>query len=187
MVISMSTNWSQEKYIKSFRFAAEKHNNQIYPGTDWPYIVHLSIVCMEGIAALAHEPDLDGDLSVQCALLHDTLEDTEVTYADLKTQFGEQVANGVQALTKNSELEGKLARMADSLARIRKQPKEIWMVKMADRITNLQPPPVYWTYEKRIRYLEEAKEIHSSLKDASPYLSARLSEKMEAYKKYISL
>jgi len=60
------------------------------------------------------------------------------------------------------------------------------MVKMADRITNLQPPPGYWSNEKRSMYLEEAKEIHAVLKDASPYLSARLSDKIKAYKKYCS-
>jgi len=80
----MSSNWSQEKYIQAFRFAAEKHNNQIYPGTDWPYIVHLSIVCMEVIAALAHESDMDGDLAVQCALLHDTIEDPKVPHQILQ-------------------------------------------------------------------------------------------------------
>ena len=55
----MSENWSQENYIKAFRFAAELHKEQKFPGTDWQYIVHLSMVCMEVIAALAVEPDCD--------------------------------------------------------------------------------------------------------------------------------
>jgi len=41
------------------------------------------------------------------------------------------------------------------------------LVKLADAITNLQPPPVHWSREKRARYREEAIEIYSALKDAS--------------------
>ena len=68
--------------------------------------------------------------------------------------------------------------------RIKKQPKEIWMVKLADRITNLQPPPYYWTKNKIDQYLNEAIEIHEALKDANDVLSSRLLSKIEQYKKY---
>lgn len=51
------------------------------------------------------------------------------------------------------------------------------MVKMADRITNLQPPPKHWTPEKISRYREEACQIHQALKGACSYLAARLQEK----------
>ena len=49
----------------------------------------------------------------------------------------------------------------DSLSRIKKLPIEVWAVKLADRITNLQPPPSYWTTEKRKKYLDQAKLIGS--------------------------
>lgn len=180
----MSRNWSQDKYINAYRFAAGYHNNQKFPGTDWPYIVHTGMVCMEVFAALAEEPDCDGDLAVQCSLLHDTLEDTAATYDTLTAEFGQAVADGVLALTKNPELP-KEARMRDSLDRILQQPKEVAMVKLADRITNMQPPPEHWISEKRRNYLEQAREIHADLKNASPYLSSRLSEKMKEYENYV--
>lgn len=44
--------------------------------------------------------------------------------------------------------ERKKLQMQDSLRRIKSQPREVWMVKMADRITNLQPPPGHWSEEK---------------------------------------
>jgi (p)ppGpp synthase/HD superfamily hydrolase len=72
----MNLNWSQETYAKAYRFAAEAHNGQLFPGTELPYIMHVSFVSMEVIAALAQEPELDGNLAVQCALLHDVIEDT---------------------------------------------------------------------------------------------------------------
>ena len=71
--------------------------------------------------------------------------------------------------------------MADSLARIKEQPKEIWMVKLADRITNLQPPPGHWDSERIERYREEGTEILNVLGEASPYLAERLREKLHVY------
>jgi (p)ppGpp synthase/HD superfamily hydrolase len=113
-------------------------------------------------------------LAVQCALLHDVIEDTEVTYQHVVDTFGSAVADGVLALSKDKNLE-KMAQMEDSLRRIRQQPLEVWMVKLADRITNLQLPfPSYWDKEKIATYRREAITIHKALKDASPYLAHRL-------------
>lgn len=73
-------NWSQEKYIKAYKFAARAHQGQNIPGSEIPYIMHPSFVCMEVIAALSVEKEvsvekeLDGDLAIQCALLHDTFQ-----------------------------------------------------------------------------------------------------------------
>jgi len=193
----MGINWSQEIYIKVYRFASELHNHQKFPGTDWPYIAHLSMVCMEIFAALAEEPEKDGNLAVQCALLHDSIEDIEIRYESLKNEvrgelkkeikdkFGQAVLDGVLALTKDDSIPDKENRMKDSLARIKQQPKGIWMVKMADRITNLQPPPTHWDSNKKVKYLEQARLIYEELKDASPHLSKRLEEKIENYRSYI--
>ena len=177
---TISSDWSPEIYIKAYRFAAIAHNGQLVPGSKLPYIMHLSFVAMEVIATLNREKGLDGNLAVQCALLHDTVEDTDTEIDELAEKFGSNVADGVAALTKTLWRRKKL-QMADSLKRIRKQPREIWMVKMADRITNLQPPPNHWTQDKINRYREEAIEIYNALKGGSPYLSDRLKRKIEAY------
>ena len=93
------------------------------------------------------------------------------------------VASGVLALTKDSGLD-KSDQMPDSLKRILAQPPEIALVKMADRITNLQPPPPDWTPEKRARYLQEARTIYDALHHVSPFLATRLKQKMEDYRTY---
>ncbi|MFN6570385.1 HD domain-containing protein [Dendronalium sp. ChiSLP03b] len=180
----MKPNWSQETYIKAYKFAAQAHQGQKMPGSEIPYIMHLSFVSMEVIAALNVEAKSDGDLALQCSLLHDTIEDTDVTFEQVKTKFGESVANGVLALTKDESL-AKHLQMADSLRRIKEQPQEIWMVKLADRITNLQAPPYYWTQEKIIRYREEGIQIYEYLRDASSFLASRLASKIEDYKAFI--
>ncbi len=177
-------NWSQDGYTKAYRFAARAHNGQLVPGTDLPYIMHLSFVSMEVIACLEKERHHDGDLAVQCALLHDVIEDTPITYQDVEREFGPRVAQGVLALTKNESL-AKDRRTHDSLLRIRQQPDEIWIVKLADRICNLAPPPAHWNREKIERYREEAIEIYDALSAASDYLSKRLAMKIEEYKRYV--
>jgi (p)ppGpp synthase/HD superfamily hydrolase len=180
----MPNNWLQEDYIKAYKFAEHAHHEQKIPGTEIPYIMHLTFVSMEVIAALSAEANTHGNLAVKCAILHDTIEDTNVTFEQLKSEFGLDVANGVLALTKNKQL-AKPLQMADSLRRIKEQVSEIWMVKLADRITNLQPPPHYWTQDKIIQYSEEAMSIFTALKDASPYLATRLYGKIETYKNFI--
>ncbi|BAY07154.1 HD domain-containing protein [Calothrix sp. NIES-2098] len=180
----MKQNWSQDKYIKAYEFAAKAHQGQKMPGSEIPYIMHLSFVSMEVIAALNAEKEADGNLAIQCAILHDTIEDTSKTYEQITEEFGEAVAKGVLALTKDSNL-AKNLQMADSLHRIKQQPKEIWMVKLADRITNLQAPPHYWTTDKITRYREEGIQIYEALKDASDFLASRLAIKIEDYQSFI--
>lgn len=177
-------NWNPETYRTTYRFAADAHGGQQYPGTQISYLMHLSFVCMEVMAALAHHPDLDGNLAIQCALLHDVIEDTSCDYAKVAAEFGTAVADGVQALTKRPDLDKPVA-MADSLQRIQRQPYEVWLVKMADRISNLAPPPHHWNQEKIIYYRQEAKQIYKALHPASAYLANRLNEKIEAYQAYL--
>jgi (p)ppGpp synthase/HD superfamily hydrolase len=176
----MSSDWDRELYIKACRFAARSHLGQLYPGTELPYLMHLNFVSMEIMAALSAEADRDGNLALSCAFLHDTIEDTDVTYDLIESEFGVKVADGVAALSKNLALE-KSQQLADSLDRIQQQPIEIWMVKLADRISNLQPPPAYWTPIKISNYRDEAILIHDRLQSASPFLAVRLAEKIRNY------
>jgi (p)ppGpp synthase/HD superfamily hydrolase len=177
----MTSPWDRELYIKACRFAAQAHRGQLYPGTELPYLMHLNFVSMEILAALSAEPGHDGDLAVQCALLHDTIEDTDTTYPQIESLFGTRVADGVAALSKDPALE-KSQQLLDSLERIKLQPIEIWMVKLADRITNLQQPPPHWTTAKIVKYRDEAIEIHTHLQAASPFLSLRLAAKIQNYR-----
>lgn len=120
---------------------------------------------------------------MQCALLHDSIEDTPTTRAEVAAAFGEPVAAGVQALTKDAAL-AKPDAMVDSLRRIRAQPPEIWLVKLGDRITNLAPPPGSWTREKCARYQAAAIAIADALGTASATLDARLRARIAAYAAY---
>jgi (p)ppGpp synthase/HD superfamily hydrolase len=176
--------WNQEKYQKAIAFAGYAHRNQLVPGKEYNYVVHISNVAAEIARAICVESIGDEDLAIQCALLHDVIEDTETKAEEIKQEFGEEVLKGVLALTKNKERK-KEDRMADSLKRIRQIGKETACVKMADRITNLQPPPDYWKKENMKAYRDEAILIYNELNEYSKFLGNRLKEKIKEYEKYL--
>ncbi len=170
----------QNIYNRAIDFAARAHGDQKVPGKPYSYVVHLSNVAMEILIASQHEPDMDLDLALTCALLHDTLEDTTITYQEIKKNFGPGVAEGVIALTKSGSL-AKNEAMIDSLERILRLPREIGMVKLADRITNLQHPPDHWNEEKIKNYKNEAQIILEKLGHSSSYLAQRLYDRIQTY------
>jgi len=171
------TMFSPDRYLAALRFAAEKHLQQKFPGTELPYLVHVVTVASEVIAHLPVLNLRNPDLAVSCALLHDTLEDTATTHDELVARFGGAVAAGVQALTKRDVPD----KITDSLRRIREQPREIWIVKLADRIANMDAPPHYWAAERRRAYRQEALVIADALGSASTILDARLRDRIAAY------
>ena len=179
----MQLCWDQDKYITAYLYAAKALNSKKFPGTDLPYMVHVSLVSMEVQAVLQVEPGLNGDLALQCALLHDVIEDGGKTYEQIENVFGTTVADGVSALSKNPEIADKAIQMQDSLRRIQQQPREVWIVKMADRITNLLPPPEHWTPQRIKDYKKEALEIYDSLHSANAFLAKRLQIKIKKYGK----
>ena len=178
-------HWDQDKYLVAWNFASTVHNGQTLPASDIPYINHLGLVAMEAMAVITNSTVDNPDLLVLCALLHDSIEDTSSTYDDIKNSFGIDVAEGVLALTKDEQLPSKHEQMLDSISRIKDQPIEVWMVKLCDRITNLQAPPKHWNKEKIAQYQSEARLILGQLGGASQFLAERLSNKITAYEQYL--
>jgi (p)ppGpp synthase/HD superfamily hydrolase len=167
--------------VAALTFAAKHHLGQTVSGpAGLPYLLHVGSVAMEVVAALSSEPAADAELSVLCAILHDSIEDTEVTHAVVAEAFGAAVADGVLALSKDPTLP-KDQQMDDSLRRIRTQPKAVWKVKLADRVCNLQPPPPHWSRDRCAAYHEQAADILAQLGTASPVLAERLRARMSAY------
>ena len=89
--LSLSMPFSQDLYLSALNFAARAHGEQKTP-MGLPYIVHVSSVAMEMIAALRAEPGRDEDLALACALLHDVLEDTGMAPSELEAAFGRRAA-----------------------------------------------------------------------------------------------
>lgn len=188
---TFSVDKALEKTARAWQFASLKHNNQFYQvheaGVEYPYLVHLVLVWQELVGIFSQYPSIryNTGLAYNCAILHDTIEDTETSYEEIASLFGKSVADGVLSLTKNEQLPTKELQMKDSLSRIIQQPKEIWMVKMADRIVNLSPPPHYWKKDKIAKYRLEALLIHETLAPAHEGLANRLARKIEEYSAFL--
>lgn len=184
------SNSSIDKLQEAWQLATLLHSGQTYGTPDEnkriEYINHIGSVVFEVSNAFKYENQQNEELGLLCAMLHDTIEDTVATFEQIKDLFGKEVAEGVLALTKNETLETKTQQMTDSLERIKQQPKEVWAVKLADRICNLYAPPFYWSDKKKAAYIVEAKLIHAELKDGNQYLADRLLERIERYKGFIT-
>ena len=148
---------------KAYHFALEAHQNQRRE-EGVPYILH-----PVAVAKILTDLKLDS-ATITTGLLHDTIEDTNVTYESVKEQFGEEVANLVDGVTKISELENKAS--PDSKAEnfrklILATSKDIrvLLVKLADRLHNMRTIQFVKDKDKIIRKAKETMEIYAPLAD----------------------
>jgi (p)ppGpp synthase/HD superfamily hydrolase len=138
------------------------------------------MVTNEVVIADKNEPLINLQDAIQIALLHDVLEDTSITKEELLQHFNPQVVHGVDLMTKR-----KNQPIHEYLQRIKDGPKDIALIKICDRITNLQKPPTAWKSEKIIGYLEESNVILEMLGGGHIYAVNRLKLKIESYQQYI--
>jgi GTP pyrophosphokinase/guanosine-3',5'-bis(diphosphate) 3'-pyrophosphohydrolase len=148
---------------KAYNFALDAHQNQIRE-EGVPYIIH-----PVAVAKILTELKLDS-ATITTGLLHDTIEDTKVTYENVKKEFGEEVANLVEGVTKISELETK-ASSASKAENFRKlilatsKDIRVLLVKLADRLHNMRTIQFVKDKDKTIRKAKETMEIYAPLAD----------------------
>ncbi|PHI18129.1 guanosine-3',5'-bis(diphosphate) 3'-pyrophosphohydrolase [Lewinellaceae bacterium SD302] len=175
------------KIALAWEIAEQYHRNQEYgKSTDIenrvPYIYHIGQVYIEASLSIIYETDVNKELLLLSAIMHDLIEDTTVDINMLEMEFGVNLLRSIMALTKDESL-AKSDQMNDSLQRILLCTKETAMVKICDRISNLsRRPPSHWTKEGIIEYAEEAEVINNTLGSSSKYLSNRLTEKIREYR-----
>jgi GTP pyrophosphokinase/guanosine-3',5'-bis(diphosphate) 3'-pyrophosphohydrolase len=148
---------------KAYNFALEAHKNQKRV-SGLPYIVHPIAV-----ADILVELKLDS-ATIITGLLHDTIEDTRATYDSVLKEFGKEVADLVDGVTKISALEEKAA--GDSQAEnfrklILATSKDIrvLLVKLADRLHNMRTINAFPSEDKKKRIAKETMEIYAPLAD----------------------
>ena len=156
--------------LRAVQFAAHKHKDQRRKDAKaTPYINHP--------IALAEVLHTDGGVRdpvvLAAALLHDTIEDTETTYDELRGFFGEEVADTVVELTDTKFL-GKEARKRLQVAKAGKSSAAAKQVKLADKICNLRDilasPPTGWSLTRRQKYFDWAKEVVEQVRGVNPRL-----------------
>ncbi len=166
---------------KVLLYASLAHKNQKMIDPDVPYISHtFGVVLNIFEASYIGKEEFDIDFAIKVALLHDTIEDTDTTYEDLKKEFGTRIADGVLALSKNRSLPED-DQMEDCIKRIQKCEKEIAIVKLADRTFNVRDKPLTWSQERIKLYADESIMILNELGYASKYLRHNLRLRIKKY------
>jgi GTP pyrophosphokinase/guanosine-3',5'-bis(diphosphate) 3'-pyrophosphohydrolase len=152
-----------ERLDKAFNFAVKAHKNQKRASGD-PYSVHPIEV-----ANILTELKLDS-ATITTGLLHDTIEDTFATYETIKNEFGNEVAELVDGVTKISVFEntaGANSKVENFRKLILATSKDIrvLLVKIADRLHNMRTIKAIPNIEKRQRIAQETMEIYAPLAD----------------------
>jgi guanosine-3',5'-bis(diphosphate) 3'-pyrophosphohydrolase len=140
-----------DSVYRAYAVAEEAHSDQTRDeGT--PYIIHPVRVAV----SLVDELDLYSPTLLCSALLHDVIEDSEVTREDIEVMFGEEVAEVVWLLTKLDEV-----RLTDYLARIEAAGHTgAPIVKLCDRLDNLRSVVHTPKLEKKRRYVRTTEELY---------------------------
>ena len=107
------------------------------------------------------------------AVLHDTLEDTKTTVAELRGKFGKKVASIVMEVTDDKNLR-KSVRKRLQIEHAPHLSKRAKLVKLADKICNLRDvvsnPPTKWPLKRRRKYFDWAKSVVDGLRGVHPKL-----------------
>ena len=146
---------------KAFNFAIEAHKNQKRM-SGAPYVVH-----PVAVADILAELKLDS-ATIITGLLHDTIEDTKTTYNVVLKEFGKEVADLVDGVTKISALEEKAAENSQAenfrkLILATSKDIRVLLVKLADRLHNMRTINAIKSEDKRKRIAKETMEIYAPL------------------------
>jgi len=152
-----------DKLTKAYDFAIKAHENQKRESGD-PYSNHPIAV-----ANILTELKLDS-ATITTGLLHDTIEDTYATYETIQKEFGQEIADLVDGVTKISVLENK-ANSNSKAENFRKlilatsKDIRVLLVKIADRLHNMRTIDAIEKIEKKERIAKETMEIYAPLAD----------------------
>ncbi len=132
------------KQTKAYKFASEKHKGQLRKdGED--YITHPLNVAL----ILVNEFEIKDEEIIYAALLHDTIEDTDTTYEEIKKEFGHNVAKYVLKMTKPDDQKGEL----EYWKNLPNENENVLKIKIADRLHNLSTSDFSKLFQEK--YLEK--------------------------------
>tara|TARA_B100000315_G_scaffold243541_1_gene267027 strand:+ start:2870 stop:4618 length:1749 start_codon:yes stop_codon:yes gene_type:complete len=152
-----------ETLVKAYDFALKAHKNQKRYSGD-PYLIH-----PVAVANILTDLKLDS-ATIATGLLHDTIEDTHATYNTIKEEFGQEVADLVDGVTKISQFENKAGENSKAenfrkLILATSKDIRVLLVKIADRLHNMRTIEAINQKEKKERIAKETMEIYSPLAD----------------------
>ena len=155
--------FNQNTLSKAYDFAVSAHKNQKRKSGD-PFVKHPLAV-----ANILSDLKLDS-ATIVTGLLHDTIEDTKTTYDVVLKEFGKEVADLVEGVTKISALENKAAEnyRAENFRKLilaTSKDIRVLLVKLADRLHNMRTIKAFDSIEKQKRIARETMEVYAPLAD----------------------
>lgn len=146
---------STDQLLEALHFAAQAHRDHRRKGIGAePYINHL-IETASLLSSVARVTDVD---LLRAAVLHDTVEDTDVELADLEPRFGTRVRDLVEAVTDDTTLSSE-ERKGAQLFHLQGKSREVKLLKLADHCSNIASVPDSWKTDRRRRYLDWSKQV----------------------------
>lgn len=154
--------------ITAIDFAARKHRDQRRKNPESaPYINH----CIEVTHTLAVEGKVEDIDVLVAAVLHDTIEDTVTSEAELRDNFGDRVTDLVLEVTDDKSLP-KQTRKDMQIEQAAHSSHEACLIKLADKIANLrslkESPPAGWSEQRIQGYFNWAGTVVRAIRMKNP-------------------
>ena len=163
---------SLARIVRAYHFAATAHIDQRRKGARAePYVNHvIEVALLLSDATGGSDPDL-----IVAGILHDVVEDTDVTSAEIASEFGAEVAALVAEVTDDKTL-AKSERKRRQVASAPTKSDRAKMIKIADKTSNLRSlaasPPADWPIARRQSYFAWAEAVVDGCRGVNPRLEA---------------
>lgn len=156
--------------VAALEFAAKKHRDQRRKDhAASPYINHPIAL----VQILVGDANIQDEVVLAAALLHDTIEDTDTTAEEITEHFGEKISSIVLEVTDDVSL-SRSERKALQIAHAPTLSPEAALVKLADKIANLRDlsiaPPLNWSEKRKNDYCQWAKQVVERIPNPHPRL-----------------
>ena len=172
--------------LHALSFAAYKHRDQRRKDREAsPYINH-PIAVASTLANIGHVDDL---VTLVSAILHDTIEDTETTGAELEREFGPEVRKVVEEVTDDKGLP-KAERKRLQIEHARTISARAKLVKLGDKISNIrdvsEAPPADWSIERRREYLDWTEQVVAGCRGTNQTLEQYYDQYLQSAKERLN-
>ncbi|MCQ3938140.1 MAG: phosphohydrolase [Chloroflexi bacterium] len=173
--------------LKAMRFSAEKHNDQRRRDSKAsPYINH-PIQVAETLWSLGGVRD---EALLAAAILHDTIEDTDATPAEIKREFGEEILSLVLEVTDDKSLPKEVRKQLQIETAAKKSPRAK-LLKLADKLCNIHDlihsPPSNWSLKRKQEYLLWSEKVVKGLRGSNQALEVRYDQVLKEGKRLLGM
>jgi guanosine-3',5'-bis(diphosphate) 3'-pyrophosphohydrolase len=165
------------RFLEAIVYAAKQHKGQMRKDGETPYINHP----LEVAEVLWRVGEVRDEVLLTAAILHDTVEDTDSTEAELRSLFGDEVTDVVMEVTDNKLLPKKVRKMLQ-VKQVASKSKRARQLKLADKYCNVhdiqRKPPAKWGNQRKLEYLEWSEKVMDGARGVNDALETLLEDEI---------